>query len=319
MPTSYTSLLGLALPVEGELAGEWGDVVNNFITQYVDAAVAGTQAISGSQTAVTLSKTTDASLAQAGSGATGSAQYQVINCTGNPASTLTVSVDYSGGATPLSNSQFTKTYIVLNATSTSQSVVVRAITSTGTSTGVTLVSGEKAVIAWNGSDFVKVATSTADGVTTISFGTTGLTPNSATSGAVSVAGTLVAANGGTGQSNYTTGDTLYASGSTALSKLGIGSSGQVLTVAGGLPTWATPASGLPSQTGNAGKYLTTDGTNASWSSTGAAAGGAIYVNNTTISQNYTIASGQNGFTVGPVTIDSGYSVTVSSGQRWVVL
>lgn len=36
-------------------------------------------------------------------------------------------------------------------------------------------------------------------VSTISFGTTGLTPNSATSGAVTVAGTLVAANGGTGQ------------------------------------------------------------------------------------------------------------------------
>jgi len=307
MPTSYTSLLGLALPVTGELSGTWGDEVNNYITQYIDASVAGVQTISGSQTAVTLSVTNGSSLTQAGSGATGSAQYQIINCTGNPASTLVIDVPKAS-----------KTYLVLNSTSTSQSVTVRGGPTTPT-TGVTLVSGEKAVIAWNGSDFVKVATSAADGVTTISFGTTGLTPNSATSGAVSVAGTLVAANGGTGQSNYTTGDTLYASGSTALSKLGIGSSGQVLTVAGGLPTWATPASGLPSQTGNAGKYLTTDGTNASWSSTGAAAGGAIYVNNTTISQNYTIASGQNGFTVGPVTIDSGYSVTVSSGQRWVVL
>lgn len=304
---NYTSLIGLALPTTGDLSGTWGTEVNEYISKYVDAAVAGVQTISGNQTAVTLSVTNGSSLSQVGSGSTGSAQYQIINCTGNPASTLVIDAPKAS-----------KTYLVLNSTSTSQSVTVRGGPTTPT-TGVTLVSGEKAVVAWNGSDFVKVATSTADGVTTISFGTTGLTPNSATSGAVSVAGTLVAANGGTGQSSYTTGDTLYASGSTALSKLGIGSTGQVLTVAGGVPTWATPASGLPSQTGNAGKYLTTDGTNASWSSTGAAAGGAIYVNNTTISQDYTIASGQNGFTVGPVTVSSGYSVTVSSGQRWVVL
>ena len=57
MPTSYTSLLGLALPVTGELSGTWGDTVNNYITGYVDASVAGAQTISGSQTAVTLSIT----------------------------------------------------------------------------------------------------------------------------------------------------------------------------------------------------------------------------------------------------------------------
>jgi hypothetical protein len=61
--------------------------------------------------------------------------------------------------------------------------------------------GEKAVCAWNGTDFVKVATSVADGVTTITFGSTGLTPSTATSGAVTVAGTLAIANGGTGQTS----------------------------------------------------------------------------------------------------------------------
>jgi len=49
--------------------------------------------------------------------------------------------------------------------------------------------------------------------------------------------------GGTGQTSYTTGDTLYASASNTLSKLAIGSTGQVLTVAGGVPTWSSPASG----------------------------------------------------------------------------
>ena len=45
-----------------------------------------------------------------------------------------------------------------------------------------------------------------------------------------------------------------------------GATGQVLTSngAGSAPTWQTPASALPSQTGNSGRYLTTDGTTASW-------------------------------------------------------
>ncbi len=41
----------------------------------------------------------------------------------------------------------------------------------------------------------------------------------------------------------TTGDTYYASAAATPARLGIGSTGQVLTVAGGVPTWATPASG----------------------------------------------------------------------------
>ncbi len=75
-------------------------------------------------------------------------------------------------------------------------------------------------------------------VSSWSAGTTGLTPNSATTGAVSLAGTLIAANGGTSFSSYTTGDLLYASGAAALSKLGIGSTGQYLRVTGGLPAWS---------------------------------------------------------------------------------
>jgi hypothetical protein len=48
-------------------------------------------------------------------------------------------------------------------------------------------------------------------------------------------------------------------------------------------------------------------------------GQAIQINQTTASANYTIATGTNGFSVGPVTTANGVSVTVSSGQRWVVI
>jgi hypothetical protein len=47
--------------------------------------------------------------------------------------------------------------------------------------------------------------------------------------------------------------------------------------------------------------------------------GNVYLNETTFSIPYLVDSGRNGLSVGPITITSGNSVTVSSGQRWVVI
>lgn len=47
-------------------------------------------------------------------------------------------------------------------------------------------------------------------------------------------------------------------------------------------------------------------------------GGAIMTFGTTVSANFTIAAGTNGFSVGPITVSPGVTVTVTSGQRWVV-
>lgn len=76
-------------------------------------------------------------------------------------------------------------------------------------------------------------------LTTINFGTTGLTPTTATSGAITVAGTLVAANGGTGYASYAVGDLLYANTTTTLAKLADVATGNAL-ISGGVataPTW----------------------------------------------------------------------------------
>jgi len=54
----------------------------------------------------------------------------------------------------------------------------------------------------------------------------------------------------------TTGDTIYASGASTPARLGIGSTGQVLTVAGGLPSWATPTSGGMTLINTGGTTLT---------------------------------------------------------------
>ena len=47
--------------------------------------------------------------------------------------------------------------------------------------------------------------------------------------------------------------------------------------------------------------------------------GVVVENYTTLTGTYTMTTGKNGMSVGPVTISSGSSFTVGSGQRWVVL
>jgi hypothetical protein len=75
-------------------------------------------------------------------------------------------------------------------------------------------------------------------VTTFQTSLSGLTPSTATSGAVTLAGTLGTTSGGTGLTSYTTGDIIYASATNTLSKLTAGTNGYILTLASGIPSWA---------------------------------------------------------------------------------
>jgi hypothetical protein len=60
------------------------------------------------------------------------------------------------------------------------------------------------------------------------------------------------------------GDLIVGTAGGAAGRLSIGSNNQVLTVISGALSWQTPATGIPTQTGNQTKFLTTDGTNPSW-------------------------------------------------------
>jgi len=81
----------------------------------------------------------------------------------------------------------------------------------------------------------------ASPVTTISFGSTGLTPSTATSGAVTVAGTLAVANGGTNSTATPTAGALPYGTGTAYAFTAAGTSGQLLQSNGAAaPTWFTP-------------------------------------------------------------------------------
>lgn len=282
--TNFSPLLGLALPTTGDLSGTWGVVVNDSITQLLDSAIAGTTTLSADSD-VTLSTT---------NGAANQARNAIILWTASGTVTRNITAPAQS-----------KAYIVINATGGTQSIVLRG---SGPTTGVTVQAGYKALVAWNGSDFVNISSSVFSG--------TVLIEGTSAAGAQLRMGEDT--DNGTNYVALKAPDSL-ASNVTFTLPNADGTNGQVLQTNGsGTLSFAT-FSGLPSQTGNAGKYLTTDGTNPSWTDTGATAGGSIYVNNDVISQNYTIASGQNGFSVGPITISSGYAVTVSSGQRWVIL
>lgn len=133
MPTSYTNLLGLALPVQGELAGTWGDVVNQQITDLLDSAIAGT---------TTLSSDADVTLTDTG-GAANQTRQAILLWAANGTATRTITAPAR-----------TKTYVVINATAGTQSI---KLVGAGPTTGITVAAGEKCIAAWNGSDFVKVA------------------------------------------------------------------------------------------------------------------------------------------------------------------
>lgn len=81
--------------------------------------------------------------------------------------------------------------------------------------------------------------------------------NSLSLASLTLASALAEDYGGTGQSTYATGDMLYASGANTLAKRTIGSSGQVLTVSGGVPTWATPSAPSNSVVSTSASYLAT--------------------------------------------------------------
>lgn len=131
--------------------------------------------------------------------------------------------------------------------------VGRGGTGASTLTGVLIGNGTSAVTAITGTADQLLRRNTANtayefftptyltsAITSISWGTTGLSSSPA-SGAITVSGTLVAANGGTGLSSYTIGDLIYASATTTLAKLAAVAAGSYLRSAGTstAPVWST--------------------------------------------------------------------------------
>lgn len=283
MAYTPTSLLSLPIITTGSESGLWGDVTNNGLTQYLDIAIAGRNALTSANfTAGALTLANTAGTNSTTNIAATSAQYSTLYVS-SLATNSTITA-------PSSN----RNYLVINADST-YTLTVKA----SGQTGITFSPGQSGLVAFNGTDYALVgtigptvpvarggtnatATPTAgavaygtgsayaftaagtagyllqsngssaptwvpapsSGVTTISFGSTGLTPSTATGGAVSVAGTLAVANGGTGTTSLTANNVILGNGTSAVQLVAPGSSGNVLTSNG--TTWAssTPAGGF---------------------------------------------------------------------------
>jgi hypothetical protein len=197
---------------------------------------------------------------------------------------------------PTLNQDTTGTAAKTNALN-SATTVVNVSSSSAPTAGQVLTATSGTAATWQ--------TPASGGVTSFSAGTTGFTPSTGTTGAVTLAGTLAIANGGTGATTAanafnalspltTVGDILYEETGAVGARLPIGTTGQVLTVASGKPAWATAA----------GSNITTLG---------------LYENSATISANYTIGTGNNAMSAGPITVSTGFTVTVPTGSTWTVV
>lgn len=77
---------------------------------------------------------------------------------------------------------------------------------------------------------------------------------------------------------------------------------------------------LPSADGSSGQVLSTNGAGTlSWATASGGGSSTILENDSTISTSYTLTTGKNGLSVGPVTINTGVAVTVPTDHRWVVI
>ena len=206
MTINYTTLLALAEPVTGTQPGVWGDDVNRGITDYLDIAIAGTNTIS-TDADVTLTKTQGDNAGSNISATT--AQYMQLF--------------FNGARTAIRNivaPATSKIYVVNNSTTGGFAVIVK----TGVSVGVSIANGEKAVIAYDGSDYVKISSSLISGLT----------------------GILPVANGGTGASTLT--GVVYGNGTSAMTAA---SAAQIVAAIGATPvTNATTATNIAGGSAN---------------------------------------------------------------------
>jgi hypothetical protein len=177
MATNYTTLLGFALPTTGELSGTWGTTVNDSITQLVEDSVA--------QRATASVASGDWTLTTTGSGGANQARCAILIPTGSPGVSRNIIAPSSS-----------KAYFVINQSNAA--VVVKG----SATTGVTIPAGKNACVAWNGSDFVKIASNE------VNDGTSGGIPYYSSSSTIASSAALAASaivlGGGAGVAPATT-------------------------------------------------------------------------------------------------------------------
>jgi hypothetical protein len=299
MASTYSDLK-IELIGTGEQSGTWGATTNTNLSTALGEAITGSADVAFSSADVTLTLTN--------TNAAQTARNLRLNLTGT-----------SGGARNLilgSGCQIEKFYLINNG-------VADAVTVKNTTgSGVAVPAGVAMLVFNNGTDVVNPLTYFAGTVVSSAATITGGTINSTTIGASTASSgrfTTLEATGNTTLGDAS-GDTITLNAATANvpNNLNFNGTGSVRVPNGTTGQRPTPAAGMIRYNVTTGEF---EGYTTDWGNIGggASAGGAIYENKNTITTSYTLTTNYNGMSVGPLTIDSGATVTVPSGQRWVIL
>lgn len=199
--------------------------------------------------------------------------------------------------TPASGNLANCTFPTLNQNTTGTAAGLSATLAVASGgTGVTTSTGTGSVVLSNSPTLVTPALGTpaSGNLTNCSFPTL----NQNTSGtAAGLSSTLVVSSGGTGQSSLTLNSVLLGNGTSAVQLIAPSTSGNVLTSDG--TTWSSQP--------NVSK------------ATGGGSDAIFYLNDQTVTTSYSIPSGKNALSAGPITINTGVTVTVPTGSSWAIV
>jgi hypothetical protein len=286
MASTYSSLK-FELIGTGEQSGTWGTTTNVNLGTAIEEAITGSANVTFASGPVTLTLT-DTNGTQA-------ARNLRLNLTGT-----------SGGAQNLIVPAIEKFYLINNGCA--DAITVK----NSTGTGVAVPAGRSTLVYNNGTnviDAVSYLSALVVGGNASVGGTLGVT------GAVTLSTALPVTSGGTGA----------ATAAQAVINLGVITSA---TGSAKVPAGTTAQQDVSPQAGyfrfntTASRFEGYDGT--AWGAVGGGATGGgtneVFIeNDQNVTANYTIPSTKNAMTTGPITVNAGVTVTVSSGSRWVVL
>ena len=227
------------------------------------------------------------------------------------------STSASNASTSASEALASKNAAAASQATASTAASAATTQATGAATSATTASTQATNAVTSASTASTGATNSASSATAAS-GSASTAATQATNAASSAtAASTSAANAAASATNAASSATAAAGYSPTQS----GNSGKFLTTNGTATSWAT-VDALPDQTSNSGKYLTTNGTDPSWDSLDTDANSTtkgLYEMANTISANYSITSGNNAMSAGPIVVNSGVSVTIPSGSRWTIV
>ena len=327
MASTYSDLK-IELIGTGEQSGTWGSTTNNNFSIALSEAITGSAdvAFSSADVTVTLTNTNSAQ----------TARNLRLNLTGT-----------SGGARNLilgSGCQIEKFYLINNG-------LADAVTVKNTSgTGIAVPAGTAMLVFNNGTNVVNPLTyftgtlvsssatitggtinGTSVGASTASTGaftTLAASSNATVGGTLGVTGNASVTGNLTVDGNTTlgnaSGDTITLNAATAAvpNNLNFSGTGTITVPVGTTGQRPSPTAGMI-------RYNTTEASfegyaAGAWGSIGGGATGAggdqvFYENELTVTADYTLTTSRNAMSTGPITINSGITVTVPTNQRWVIL